>query len=73
LVGFPYFFQQIHATSDKAFVLESPPLRTLVIVVIDADRVGLDFAESVEVELTDEGAEVVVLEELRYDVGRKGV
>lgn len=54
-------------------MLESPPLRTLVIVVIDADRVGLDFAESVEVELTDEGAEVVVLEELRYDVGRKGV
>ncbi len=54
-------------------MLESPPLRTLVIVVIDADRVRLDFAESVEVELTDERAEVVVLEELRYDIGRKGV
>jgi hypothetical protein len=54
-------------------MLESPPLRTLVIVVIDTDRVGLDFAESVEVELTNEGTEVVVLEELRYDVERKGV
>jgi hypothetical protein len=54
-------------------VLESPPLRTLVIVIIDADRIGLDFAESVKVELTDEGAEVIVLEKLRDDIRRKGV
>lgn len=40
---------------------------------METDRVRLDFAEAIKVELTDEGTEVVVLEKLRDDIGRKYV
>jgi predicted methyltransferase len=51
-------------------VLEAPVPRLFTVFgVLDAERIALDLPESVEVKLTNKGAEVVVLQ-LKY--GGKG-
>jgi hypothetical protein len=42
-----------------------------LVKILITDRLGLNFSESVEVQLAGEGAELVVVEVLGDDLGRK--
>ncbi len=53
-------------------VFESPELGG-IIIGLNADGVRFYFAESIKVQLANEGAKVIVLEKLRDDVGREEV
>jgi len=48
----------------EAFVAEFPPTTLFTCRgILEAQRVRLDFAESVEIELTDKAGEIVVFKE----------
>ena len=62
MVGLANLGQEVRTAAEEAIVLESPVLGFLTVFgVLDAERVTLNLAESVKVELTDKGAKVVVL------------
>lgn len=71
-VATPNLTNQLGTTSLELVVAELPPAGRLHAASITEGGVALDLSETVEVELTDEGREVVVLEELRDVLGGEG-
>jgi hypothetical protein len=62
--------QQIRATTLELFMMEFPVSGFLVgLGILDSERITLNLAETVEIQLTYKAAEVVVLEELWNNFG----
>ena len=59
------FSQKIRAAALEFLMTEFPVFRLDILSSItNSKRIRLDFAESVKVELTNEGTEIIVFEEL---------
>jgi len=70
VAGLLDILEQVRTAADEVLMAEAPVVGLLALLGgVDADGFVLHLAEAVEVELTDEGAEVVVLE-VSWDDGR---
>ena len=74
VAGLLDILEQARTAADEVLVAEAPVVGLLALLGgVDADGLVLHLAKAVEVELTDEGAEIVVFEVSRDDGRGEGI